>query len=74
MASKKSHLSFSQKGEIYLELHESDAEPMGKIMILKEPPQTGTNLQAKHLLQSILTELWALSSADTDKIKSFLSK
>lgn len=39
-------------------------------MILKEPPQTGTNLQAKHLLQSILMELWAFSNADIDKIKS----
>lgn len=38
-------------------------------MILKEPPPTETDLQANHSLQNILMELWALSSADIDKIK-----
>ena len=33
------HIYFSQKGEMYLELNESDIKPVGKIMILKETKQ-----------------------------------
>ena len=40
------HIFFFQKGEMYLELSESDTEPIGKIMILKEPPQEETNLES----------------------------
>lgn len=33
------HMSFSKNGEIYLEQNESNTEPIGKIIILKELPQ-----------------------------------
>ena len=39
------HTSFSQRGEMYLEWNESDTEPMGKMVILKETPQEETNLE-----------------------------
>ena len=64
------HTSFSQKGEMYLELYESDAEPTEKTMILKEASQAEINLQAKYLLQSIPMEFCSLFSTDIDKIKS----
>lgn len=58
------------EGEMYVELNESDAEPMEKIMILKEPPQEETNLETERLLQDIPEQLWALSSTDIGKMKS----
>lgn len=40
-----SPVSFSPKGEMYLEVNESDAEPIEKAMILKEPLQEETHLE-----------------------------
>ena len=39
------HVSFSRKGEMYLELNKSDSELTGKIIILKEAPQEETVLE-----------------------------
>lgn len=64
------HISFSQKGEMYLELNESDTEPIGKIMILKELSPEENNLETERLLQKVPTQLWALSSTDIGKIES----
>lgn len=55
---------------MYLELNESDAEPIEKIVILKEAPQEETNLETKHLPQDTPMELWTLFSTDIEKIKS----
>lgn len=44
------HISFSQKCKMYLKLNESDTEPTGKIMILKEFPQEEINLETESLL------------------------
>lgn len=70
LESHDAHISFSQKGKIYLELNDSDTEPIGNVMISKESPQELTNLDTEWLLQDIPMQLWALCSTDIDKIKS----
>lgn len=45
------HISFSQKGEMYLEVNESYAEPVEKVTILREAPHGDTDLETERLLQ-----------------------
>ena len=47
----------------------SGIESSEKIVILKKAQKEETNLEAEHLLQDILMELWALSSVDIGKMK-----
>lgn len=64
---------FFWKGEIYLELNESDTEPIGKIMISKELSPEENDLKTEHLLQDVPMHLWALSSTNIGKIKSAIT-
>lgn len=63
------HISFSQKGKMYLELYESGIDSIEKTMILKEPQYEDTNLETECLLQNVPIQLWALSSIDFGTIK-----
>lgn len=55
---------------MYLELNDSDTEPIGKAVILKETPQEITNLETEQVLQDVPMQRWALSSTDIGKIKA----
>ena len=59
------YIHISPAGEMYLELNESEAKPIEK-MIFKKPPQEETNPESQHLLQGISMELWALSSTNIE--------
>lgn len=43
---------------------------LGKIIILKKPPQGETNLETECLLQDFPVQIWALSSIDIGKNNS----
>ena len=55
---------------MYLELNESDTEPIGEIMILQELSPEENNLETEILLQKVPMQLWALSSTGIGKIES----
>ena len=58
--------------EMYLELNESAAESIGK-MIFKEPPRRDTDPETQRLLQDIPVGLRALPSPDTGMAASAIS-
>lgn len=55
---------------MYLDVNESDTEPIKKITILKKSPRGKTNLETENLLQDVPTELWVLSGTSVGNIKS----